>query len=90
MSERASESGSTARPRMRPASASDGSPVSERASESGSTARPVRVLIADDHPMFRDGLAAVLRSGPGMELETTGILNGCRLLHGRPGAGSGS
>ena len=29
---------------------------------------PVRVLIADDHPMFRDGLAAVLRAGPGMEL----------------------
>jgi DNA-binding NarL/FixJ family response regulator len=28
----------------------------------------VRVLIADDHQMFRDGLAAVLRAGPGTEL----------------------
>jgi DNA-binding NarL/FixJ family response regulator len=30
--------------------------------------RPVRVLIADDHPVFRDGLAALLRTGPGTEL----------------------
>ena len=29
---------------------------------------PIRVLIADDHPMFRDGLAAMLRAGPGTEL----------------------
>lgn len=29
---------------------------------------PIRVLIADDHPLFRDGLAALLRAGPGTEL----------------------
>jgi len=29
---------------------------------------PVRVLIADDHPLFRDGLAALLAGGPGTEL----------------------
>ena len=29
---------------------------------------PVRVLIADDHPLFRDGLAALLRAAPGIEL----------------------
>ena len=29
---------------------------------------PVRVLIADDHPLFRDGLAALLRASPGTEL----------------------
>ena len=29
---------------------------------------PVRVLIADDHPLFRDGLVALLRDGPGTEL----------------------
>jgi DNA-binding NarL/FixJ family response regulator len=30
--------------------------------------KPIRVLIADDHPLFRDGLAALLRAGPGTEL----------------------
>jgi DNA-binding NarL/FixJ family response regulator len=30
--------------------------------------RPIRVLIADDHPLFRDGLAALLADGPGTEL----------------------
>ena len=29
---------------------------------------PIRVLIADDHPLFRDGLAALLTDGPGTEL----------------------
>jgi len=29
---------------------------------------PVRVLIADDHPLFRDGLAALLRAAPDTEL----------------------
>jgi len=28
---------------------------------------PIRVLIADDHPLFRDGLAALLTDGPGTE-----------------------
>jgi len=29
---------------------------------------PIRVLIADDHPLFRDGLTALLTAGPGTEL----------------------
>ena len=29
---------------------------------------PIRVLIADDHPLFRDGLAALLHASPGTEL----------------------
>jgi DNA-binding NarL/FixJ family response regulator len=36
---------------------------------------PIRVLIADDHPLFRDGLAALLNDGPDTELSgaaTTG------------------
>lgn len=32
---------------------------------------PVRVLIADDHPLFRDGLTALLANGPGTELTGT-------------------
>ena len=32
------------------------------------TEEPIRVLIADDHPVFRDGLAAMLNLGPGTEL----------------------
>jgi DNA-binding NarL/FixJ family response regulator len=38
--------------------------------------RPIRVLIADDHPLFRDGLIALLDEGPGTELAgaaTSGI-----------------
>lgn len=31
----------------------------------------VRVLIADDHPLFRDGLIALLTDGPGTELAGT-------------------
>lgn len=37
---------------------------------------PIRVLIADDHPLFRDGLAALLNDGADTELvgtATTGI-----------------
>ena len=30
--------------------------------------RSIRVLIADDHPLFRDGLIALLNEGPGTEL----------------------
>ena len=29
---------------------------------------PIRVLIADDHPLFRDGLTALLTEGPDTEL----------------------
>lgn len=29
---------------------------------------PVRVLLADDHPVYRDGLAALLRSVPGIDV----------------------
>ena len=32
---------------------------------------PVRVLIADDHPLFRDGLIALIHDGPGAELAGT-------------------
>jgi len=32
---------------------------------------PVRVLIADDHPLFRDGLTALLTDGPDTELAGT-------------------
>jgi DNA-binding NarL/FixJ family response regulator len=31
-------------------------------------AEPIRVVIADDHPMFRFGLAAVLAAAPGIEI----------------------
>jgi len=31
-------------------------------------ARPVRVLIADDHPIFREGLKMFLGAGPGIEV----------------------
>ena len=29
---------------------------------------PIRVLIADDHPLFRDGLTALLTDSPDTEL----------------------
>jgi DNA-binding NarL/FixJ family response regulator len=32
---------------------------------------PIRVLIADDHPLFRDGLTALLNDGPDTELTAT-------------------
>jgi DNA-binding NarL/FixJ family response regulator len=32
---------------------------------------PIRVLIADDHPLFRDGLTALINDGPGTELAGT-------------------
>ena len=28
--------------------------------------RPLRVLVADDHPVYRDGLAMLLGSAPGL------------------------
>jgi len=34
----------------------------------GATADPLRVLVADDHPFFRDGLRSLLASSPDMEL----------------------
>jgi DNA-binding NarL/FixJ family response regulator len=32
---------------------------------------PVRVLVADDHPLFREGLIALINDGPGTELAGT-------------------
>jgi DNA-binding NarL/FixJ family response regulator len=32
------------------------------------TERPIRVLIADDHPVFREGLKALLAIQPGFEV----------------------
>jgi DNA-binding NarL/FixJ family response regulator len=37
-------------------------------SQSGGGDSVVRVIIADDHPLFRDGLAALLRASPGTQL----------------------
>jgi DNA-binding NarL/FixJ family response regulator len=37
-------------------------------SENSSRSKPIRVLLADDHTMFRQGLAAVLASYGGMEI----------------------
>ncbi len=36
--------------------------------DGAATAEPLRVLVADDHPMFRDGLRALLASTPDAEL----------------------
>jgi DNA-binding NarL/FixJ family response regulator len=44
---------------MRTIDKEDGAPVSEG---------PLRILIADDHPFFREGLRAVVGVTPGMEL----------------------
>ena len=40
----------------------------ERGTGKDREARPVRVLLADDHTMFRQGLAGVLASYGGMEM----------------------
>lgn len=36
--------------------------------DSRTPGRPIRILIADDHPIFRDGLRRLLESQPGMEV----------------------
>jgi DNA-binding NarL/FixJ family response regulator len=41
-------------------------------SEDGSTAKRVKVLLADDHTMFREGLAGMLASSYGDEVEVVG------------------
>ena len=33
--------------------------------------RPIRVLITDDHPIFRDGLRRLLESEPGFDVDHT-------------------
>jgi DNA-binding NarL/FixJ family response regulator len=35
------------------------------------TNKPIRVLIADDHPLFQAGLAGLLTASPGTELAGT-------------------
>src|SRR5713101_3903095 len=42
----------------------DGSPAAER----DSTARPIRIVIADDHPIFRDGLKQLLLLEPDFQV----------------------
>ncbi len=40
----------------------------EREGNGADGSRPVRVLIADDHPIFRDGLATLLEPHPGIQV----------------------
>ena len=44
------------------------SPRGKRMAGSAKTSDPIRVLLADDHTMFRQGLAGVLASYGGMEV----------------------
>lgn len=41
-------------------------------SEDGSTAKRVKVLLADDHTMFREGLVGMLASSYGKRVEVVG------------------
>ncbi len=42
-----------------------------RMGEDGGVEDPIRVVVADDHPVYRDGLAALLGSVPGVEVVGT-------------------
>jgi hypothetical protein len=57
-------------------------------SENPDKTGPTRVLLADDHTMFRQGLAGVLASYGGMEIIAE-VPNDADALHGEPGAGLG-
>ena len=48
---------------------------------------PVRVLVADDHPVYRDGLAALLRTVPGIEVVGTAA-DGEEAVEPRPSGSS--
>ena len=45
---------------------------------------PIRVLIVDDHPMVRRGLAAFLRSKPDLELAGEAANGGEAITHRSP------
>jgi DNA-binding NarL/FixJ family response regulator len=40
----------------------------DRSTGAGSQTRPIRIMIADDHPVLREGVAAVIRSQTDLEL----------------------
>ena len=55
-------------PTLCAASMREGTVDQVRGTEGDEAARPVRVLLADDHTMFRQGLAGILASYGGMEV----------------------
>jgi two-component system, NarL family, nitrate/nitrite response regulator NarL len=45
-----------------------GEPTDRRSDDAAGRGRPIRVVIADDHPLFRDALSMALRSEPDIEV----------------------